>query len=51
MMTLYDKIVELYPELRTMSPDPFGDGTIVLQNDGGGDYIKTWNYSKPKPAF
>jgi hypothetical protein len=42
MMTLYEKIISLYPELverdfRTV---------ITLQNDsdGKGDYIKEWNH-------
>lgn len=50
-MSLYDKIVNLYPELLDIIPSPFEDGTIVLQNDGNGDYIKVWKYSKPKPSF
>lgn len=50
-MSLYDKIVNLYPELLEIKPDPFEDGTIILQNDGYGDYIKAWNYNKPQPTF
>jgi hypothetical protein len=43
MMTLYDKIKALYPELQDAD---FMD-TIRLQNDsdGRGDYIKEWNHS------
>jgi hypothetical protein len=50
-MSLYDDIVNLYPEL---TPEDFGPrGTIVLQNDsdGRGDYIAKWNHptlSKPE---
>jgi hypothetical protein len=49
-MTLYDKIIALYPELT--SDDFFPIGTIFLQNnsDGKGDYIAKWDHptlSKP----
>jgi hypothetical protein len=43
-MTLYEKIISLYPEL---TGDDFGPvGTIRLQNnsDGKGDYIALWNH-------
>jgi len=44
-MTLYEKIITLYPSLTKddFRPD---DGTIMLQNDsdGKGDYIKEWNH-------
>ena len=44
-MTLYDKIITLYPDLTSddFAPDT---GTIVLQNDsdGRGDYIREWNH-------
>ena len=42
-MTLYDKIVSLYSEL---SADDFCmlRGTIILQNDGSGDYIAKWEH-------
>jgi hypothetical protein len=44
-MSLYDKIIKLYPSLTQSDFDPF-TGTIVLQNDsdGRGDYIKEWNH-------
>jgi hypothetical protein len=44
-MTLYDKIIKLYPSLTQAAFDPF-TGTIVLQNDsdGRGDYIREWNH-------
>ena len=44
-MTLFEKIVALYPQLTELDFRP-GDGTIVLQNDsdGKGDYIKSWNH-------
>jgi hypothetical protein len=49
-MTLYDKIVAVYPEL-TNNNDVFGFGIITLRNDadGSGDYIAEWNYEKPIP--
>jgi hypothetical protein len=41
-MTLYDKIIALHPELTI---DDFSlNGTIKLQNDGEGDYIKSWDH-------
>jgi hypothetical protein len=43
-MTLYDKIIILYPSLTNDDFSP-KNGTIVLQNDGEGDYIKSWNHS------
>ena len=51
-MSLYDQIVQLYPEL---TPNDFiPGGTIALQNDsdGLGDYIKAWNHpTLPHPPF
>jgi hypothetical protein len=42
-MTLYDKIIALYPELATYN---FAKGAITLQNDsdGKGDYIAKWEH-------
>ena len=45
-MTLLQEILKAYPELQD-NPKKFSDGTIHLQNDGKGDYIKEWNYEKP----
>lgn len=42
-MTLYDKIITIYPSL-TNEDFSFRSGTIILQNDGDGDYIKSWNH-------
>lgn len=41
-MTLYDKILAIYPELK---PEDFLS-VIRLQNDsdGRGDYIREWNH-------
>lgn len=46
-ITLYEKIITVYPELENTKS--FIDGTIILQNDGNGDYIAEWNYAKPIP--
>ena len=45
MMTLYEKIKALYPELQDADFGPIV-GTIRLQNDsdGNGDYIAAWNH-------
>ena len=42
-MTLYEKIISLYPELATFD---FASGVITLQNDsdGQGDYIAKWEH-------
>jgi hypothetical protein len=50
-MTLYEKIISIYPELATYN---FATGAITLQNDsdGKGDYIALWNHptlTKPTP--
>ena len=50
-MTLYKKILQIYPQLIEADFYPFG-GTIALQNDsdGKGDYIKEWNNPLPRPT-
>ena len=51
-MTLYDKIIKIYPDL-TINDFILPFGTIVLQNDsdGKGDYIASWNHpTLPKPT-
>jgi len=47
-MTLYEKIMALYPSL---TQQDFLD-TIRLQNDsdGKGDYIAKWEHTLPKPT-
>ena len=44
-MTLYDKLITIYPELTSEDFSPM-TGTIALQNDsdGRGDYIRAWNH-------
>ena len=54
MMTLFEKILKIYPSLNNKDFDVFL-GTILLQNDsdGKGDYIKEWNHptlAKPTQA-
>jgi hypothetical protein len=45
-MTLYEKILSIYPELTGEDFTP-SRGTIMLQNDsdGRGDYIKSWTHA------
>ena len=47
-MTLYEKIMALYPSL---TQQDFLD-TIHLQNDsdGKGDYIAKWEHTLPRPT-
>jgi hypothetical protein len=42
-MTLYEKILSIYPELANFD---FAKGIITLQNDsdGKGDYIAKWEH-------
>ena len=44
-MTLYEKIISIYPELTDADFAPMR-GTITLQNDsdGKGDYIAKWEH-------
>jgi hypothetical protein len=47
---MFDKIIALYPQLTTTDFSP-SMGTIVLQDDGQGTYIKEWNHpTLPKPT-
>jgi hypothetical protein len=47
---LYNKILELYPELSTISVKEF-DLYIELQDDGNGDYIAKWEHpTLPRPT-
>jgi len=45
-MTLYEKIISIYPELANTEDknNPFFNMTIILQNDGDGDYIAKWDH-------
>jgi hypothetical protein len=47
-MYIFDEIVAIFPEITV---EDFGySNSIVLRNDGGDDYIESWNYSKPIPT-
>jgi hypothetical protein len=47
-MTLYEKIIKLYPELATFD---FCKSSIILQNNGDGDYIAKWEHpTLPRPT-
>jgi hypothetical protein len=49
-MTLYEKIMAVYPSL-TEQDFHLVRGTILLQNDGRGDYIAAWNHpTLPRPT-
>ena len=48
-MTLYDQIISIYPSLTNNDFSPIG-GSILLQNDGQGDYIKSWTNEYPRPT-
>lgn len=48
-MTLYEKIIFIHPTLAKEDFYPF-TGSIVLQNDGQGDYIKLWENSNAQPT-
>ena len=43
MMTLCEKIKELYPELTDDNFSPIS-GSIVLNDEGAGEYIHVWNH-------
>jgi hypothetical protein len=48
-MSLYDQLVEIYPELTEKDFGPRGEITLQNDSDGEGDFIVEWNYSKPIP--
>lgn len=48
-MDLYTKIKTIYPALLARDFIP-GTGTIVLQNDGQGDYIAVWTHELQQPT-
>jgi hypothetical protein len=41
-MTLYEKIISIYPQLTKEDFSP--KGSIDLRNDGESDYIASWNH-------
>jgi hypothetical protein len=47
---MFDKLIVLYPKLTVEDFHPTR-GTILLQNDGRGDYIAAWNHpTLPRPT-
>lgn len=48
-MSIYEKVIAIYPELQQGLE--FRLGKIIIQDDldGKGDYIAKWDYSKPIP--
>ena len=42
-MTLYEKVLSVYPALTNDDFEP-DNGTILLKNDGNGDYIAKWEH-------
>jgi len=47
---LFEKIKTIYPSLTDADFNPIR-GTILLQNDGEGDYIAKWEHPDfPKPT-
>ena len=42
-MTLIEKIISVRPKLSMSDFSPI-TGTIFVQNDGNGDYIREWNH-------
>jgi hypothetical protein len=51
MVTIYEIIINEYPELTEGNDRLLRNGTIEVRNDsdGVGDYLAIWNYSKPIP--
>jgi hypothetical protein len=47
-MNLVEKIVAIYPLLS--DKDFLPNGTIQIQNDGEGQYIKLWVNENPQPT-
>jgi hypothetical protein len=48
MMTLYEKIKQLYPQLT--DNDFFTVITLQNDSDGKGDYIAKWEHTLPRPT-
>ena len=49
-MTLWEKIIAVYPELTDADFAPHGCIELRDDSDGLGAYIAKWEYSKPIPA-
>lgn len=51
MMSLYEKIIAIYPSLTEDDFNAFTGGSIILENEGNGDYIAKWEHpTLPKPT-
>jgi hypothetical protein len=48
-MTLWEKIIAVYPELTDRDFSYMGCIELVDNSDGQGAYIAKWEYSKPIP--
>ena len=48
-MTIYEQLIEIYPELTSKDFSIFGTISLRNDSDGYGDYIEKWEYSKPIP--
>jgi len=49
-MTLYEKIMTLYPQLVDEDFSPRGSITLQNDSDGKGDYIAKWEHTLPRPT-
>ena len=49
-MDIIQKIIKIYSNLTINDFAPIF-GTIIIQNDGNGDYIKSWSNSNPEPTL
>lgn len=47
--TLWEKIIEIYPELTNDDFGKFGSISLCDHSDGLGAFIEKWEYSKPIP--
>jgi hypothetical protein len=49
-MSIYETILQAYPEITTADFDPL-NGSILLKDDGNGIvYLAKWDDAKPLPA-
>lgn len=49
-MSLYEELIEIYPELENSPELRFNKIELRNDSDGTGDYIAKWEYSKPVPT-
>jgi hypothetical protein len=48
-MGIYEKIIEVYPELTGVDFKPAFSINLQNDSDGIGDYISKWEYDQPIP--